>query len=682
MTLIADRYLLGEVIGNGGMSNVYGAQDTLLGRDVAVKMLKVDMARDDNFRERFRREAQNSARLNHPNIVAVFDTGDTPIDGVGVPFMVMERIYGHTLRQIIRDSGQLTTEQAAELLIPVCDALQASHDAGIVHRDIKPANIMVTNSGQVKVMDFGIARALDDSTSAMTQTSAVIGTAQYLSPEQARGKSADTRSDIYALGCVLYETVTGNAPFEGETPFAVAYQHVQEDPAPPSARIPAEWLSPTESVNIDAVTLTAMAKHPADRYQSASEFRDELERLRRGAVTRAARAHVRTVAPTMEPASPQEPFAPTEAEIAAAAAPTVVASPAPAPRQPAQPVYAEPAGGSHRRRKSSRSPLVVLAAVVAVLLAGGGLYTWAAMTGVIDAPFSRLDGRGATRIPDLVGVHRDDAANQLEELGLLVEFEEQPSPDIPADHVISSNPAAGSALRPGATVRLTVSVGREETHIPDLAGLTPSEARTLLTKAGLQLNSQVEEESSDTVAEGMIISQSPPAGARIAKGEKVSITVSTGAETTRVPSLKGMSYDEAVETLSSLGFVPQKESVDGREPFDEVIEVGGAGTNAPVGTTVVVRVSNGMLMEMPDITGMTPSAAVDTLRAAGWEGAQSQLYVAEKRKTGDLTQSGMIVASRPAAGSLVRKDASISVTEGEFDLGVAIDPNSQGLGGA
>ena len=263
--MVNDRYRRGEIIGAGGMSEVYAAEDTVLGRQVAVKMLRPEMARDVNFRERFYREAQNSGKLNHPNIVAVYDTGETELDGMTIPYIVMERVNGRTLRDIIREDGALSAQEAADILKPVADALQASHEAGIIHRDIKPANIMLTNTGQVKVMDFGIARALDDSTSAMTQTSAVIGTAQYLSPEQARGKNADARSDVYALGCVLYEALTGHTPFEGETPFAVAYQHVQEEPTPPSELIADPSLTPTQRVNIDAVVLTAMAKHPADR---------------------------------------------------------------------------------------------------------------------------------------------------------------------------------------------------------------------------------------------------------------------------------------------------------------------------------------------------------------------------------------------------------------------------------
>ena len=288
--LIANRYELGSVVGSGGMSVVYSATDTLLGREVAVKMLRSELARDANFRERFRREAQNAGRLNHPAIVAIYDTGETLHDGQSTPYIVMELVKGRNLKDIVADGGPLSPDEAATTLIPVCEALQVSHDAGIVHRDIKPANVMITNTGVVKIMDFGIARALDDVTSHMTQTSAVIGTAQYLSPEQARGKPVDGRSDLYALGCLMYDIMVGHPPFDGDTPFAVAYQHVQEDPTPPSEFIPD--LSPTAALNVDAVVLTAMAKHPGDRYQTAVEMAADLQRLEKNLVTMAARQYV------------------------------------------------------------------------------------------------------------------------------------------------------------------------------------------------------------------------------------------------------------------------------------------------------------------------------------------------------------------------------------------------------
>ncbi|AIT59920.1 Stk1 family PASTA domain-containing Ser/Thr kinase [Corynebacterium doosanense] len=663
MTLIADRYRLGAPIGTGGMSNVYGADDALLGRDVAVKMLKLDMARDDNFRERFRREAQNSAKLNHPNIVSVFDTGEADVEGVSVPYIVMERIYGRTLRDIVREDGPLTPEQAAEFMIPVSHALQASHDAGIIHRDIKPANIMVTNTGSVKVMDFGIARALDDSTSAMTQTSAVIGTAQYLSPEQARGKQADARSDIYAAGCVLYEAVTGTAPFEGETPFAVAYQHVQEDPQPPSERITTHDLSPTEAVNIDAVVLTAMAKHPADRYQTATELADDLTLLQRGSVTSAARAHV-------QPAR-QESVPTTATRVVAADATHAAPAPAPAPAPVPQSIGAHaaaPAKGNNRLAKWLAGILALLVLAGIILFATQVLRDTSGTTGApTDEASAAPEASDMVSVPDLAGQHRDSAASQLEQLGLVVEQDETPNPDVPADHVISSNPTAGSQLRAGTTVRLSISTGEELTKVPDVTGATPSAATDTLTRAGLRLNPQVQQTSSDTVPEGSIVSQSPAAQSEAARGTAVTITVSTGPDQVRVPSLTGMSWEEARDTLSSLGFTPTPDYVDSLEPDGQVLAVGGSGTEADRGTEVVVRVSNGMLFTMPDITRMDPAEANSALHSAGWTG--SQVRVAPERPgTGALIDNGLIAATDPSPGATLRKDAEVTVFLWEFSL--------------
>lgn len=660
MSLIANRYQLGEVIGTGGMSNVYAADDVLLGRDVAIKMLKLDMARDDNFRERFRREAQNSAKLNHPCIVAVFDTGETDVDGVSVPYIVMERIYGRTLRDIVREDGPLTPEQAAELLIPTCDALRASHDAGIIHRDIKPANIMVTNTGSVKVMDFGIARALDDATSAMTQTSAVIGTAQYLSPEQARGKQADARSDVYALGCVLYEAVTGTIPFDGESPFAIAYQHVQEEPEAPSTRVTEFDLSPTEAVNIDAVVLTAMAKHPADRYQSATEMKEDLRRLQRGAVTQAARAHV----------TPSASESPTVVSPPVAATVTAAAPPTAATQQPAAPTP------GRRRKDDNTLPKVLSAILAGLVLIAGGLFVWQNLfagngNGSGDDPQQAQPAAEPDMIavPDVTGLPRDEAVDQLTELGLEVEEEEQPSPDVRADHVVRISPSPGSELREGTTVRLVVSTGEELTRVPDLSGLTPGQARDQLAAVGLTLNPEVEETSSDTVKEGAIVTQSPDPDTEISEGSAITVTVSTGPEMARVPSLTGTTWEDAEETLSSLGFVPTAEFVDSYEPENQVLSVGGAGSEARVGTEIIVRVSKGNLVDMPDVTRMLPDDAFNALRDAGWKGDRSKFRISDTRPaTGALVDEGLVAGTEPSAGDTLRNDDPVTVYVWEFDI--------------
>lgn len=659
--LIADRYELGDIIGTGGMSDVYAATDTLLGREVAVKMLKVDMARDENFRERFRQEAKNSARLNHPNIVAVYDTGSELVDGLAIPYIVMERVMGRNLRDIVRNDGPLSPKEAAALMQPVTRALQSSHDTGIIHRDIKPANIMVTNTGTVKVMDFGIARALDDSTSAMTQTSAVIGTAQYLSPEQARGKPADARSDIYALGCVMYESVTGQPPFEGESPFAVAYQHVQEDPVPPSERVAAS-LSPNEAVNVDSVILTAMAKHPADRYQSAEEMEGDLARLERGSVTDAARNHL---------AAAESDFGPSDDATVVGGAPAVKAA-QPARREGSHRAPEEPTGGStryqdHRRANEKTAKgsgwmkwLAALLGLILLFATGWLAYTYfSEEPGIEEAPVQQM-----VVVPDVTGKPRNEAVDELRALGFQVAVSDQPSPDFNRGDVIGTSPVAGSELAPGALITVNVSSGRELTDVPDLTGLTGQEAAEVLADAGLEVNEDIRRETSDTVPEGVITSQYPAAGSQLSKGSKVRITVSSGRERVQVPSLTGLNVNQATATLSQMNLRSTVTRVDSERPDGEVLGVAGAGTEVESGTTIELRVSNNMLMTMPQITRLSPNDADRTMREAGWTG---RLVAGPTVPTGALVDAGLIGHQEVAAGETIRKDQAIGYNVWEFD---------------
>src|SRR3954462_6625439 len=274
--LLGGRYELGEVLGFGGMAEVHYGRDVRLGREVAIKVLRADLARDPAFQGRFRREAQSAASLNHPSIVAVYDTGEDVQDGVVSPYIVMERVEGRTLRQVLEAEGRLLPQRAMEITVQICSALDQAHRAGIVHRDVKPGNVMLPPAGEVKVMDFGIARAVTSTAATMTQTAAVIGTAHYLSPEQARGEHVDTRSDVYSTGCMLYELLTGAPPFAGDTAVAVAYQHVREDPMPPSR------LESDVSSSVDAIVLKAMAKNAANRYQTAGEMRADIDRALAG----------------------------------------------------------------------------------------------------------------------------------------------------------------------------------------------------------------------------------------------------------------------------------------------------------------------------------------------------------------------------------------------------------------
>ncbi|HEX4257971.1 MAG TPA: Stk1 family PASTA domain-containing Ser/Thr kinase, partial [Streptosporangiaceae bacterium] len=274
--LLGDRYELDGVVGRGGMAEVYRAHDIRLDRTVAIKTLRVDLARDHTFQARFRREAQSAASLNHPSIVAVYDTGEDMTSGIPVPYIVMEYVDGRTVRDLLQADHRLLPERALEIIDGVLGALDYSHESGIVHRDIKPGNVMVTRNGDIKVMDFGIARAMSDNQATMTQTAQVIGTAQYLSPEQARGERVDARSDLYSTGCLMYELLTGRPPFTGDSPVAIAYQHVRENPVPPTV------VDPDIPAWADAIVLKAMAKDPADRYQSAGEMRMDVQRAQNG----------------------------------------------------------------------------------------------------------------------------------------------------------------------------------------------------------------------------------------------------------------------------------------------------------------------------------------------------------------------------------------------------------------
>ena len=739
--LIANRYELGSVVGSGGMSVVYSATDTLLGREVAVKMLRSELARDANFRERFRREAQNAGRLNHPAIVAIYDTGETLHDGQSTPYIVMELVKGRNLKDIVADGGPLSPDEAATTLIPVCEALQVSHDAGIVHRDIKPANVMITNTGVVKIMDFGIARALDDVTSHMTQTSAVIGTAQYLSPEQARGKPVDGRSDLYALGCLMYDIMVGHPPFDGDTPFAVAYQHVQEDPTPPSEFIPD--LSPTAALNVDAVVLTAMAKHPGDRYQTAVEMAADLQRLEKNLVTMAARQYVdhdpegavnlpgpagiaaaelaaggaagaaglagaagaagavgagmgaagfagagagadaadameTTVVPAVSEEFPPKPTPPMQSRRpthAATADPRMSQGRSPQGRTAGQ--HAAQAGQVQRRQPAELEPddyydsyedrprkgLRIALIVVALLSLG----VVAALTYQYFSP-TILTPKSNVTVPDLRNQTKADALAALEKLGLKTEVVNDASADVQEDHVVGTDPTANSTVKSGSTITVTVSSGRENTSVPDLSGKTTAEASAILKKKGLDLDPVVREGSSPKVERGKIMEQNPSAGTQVSKGSKVTITVSTGEATTRVPVVTGMQWSQAEGNLTSLGFEPVVEFVDGSEPDGTVISVDGEGTQMPAKSKINVKVSNGSLIQTPNLTNMTVDAAYSALQAAGWKGNRSQIVLGDPVKTGALVNGGRIAQQTPAAGSPVRKDGTVTVQLWEFDI--------------
>ena len=548
--LLGGRYQLGSVLGRGGMAEVRRARDTRLGRDVAIKQLRIDLAGDETFQARFRKEAQSAAGLNHPNIVSVYDTGEQrdPQTGVSVPYIVMELVVGHTLRDLLREGRKLRPERALELTIGVLDALQYSHLAGIIHRDIKPANVMLTSSGQVKVMDFGIARAVADTSASMTQTAAVIGTAQYLSPEQARGeKTVDNRSDIYAAGCLLYELLVGQPPFQGDSPVSVAYQHVREIPVPPS------YLDPEITPALDAITLKALAKAPADRYQTAREMRDDISRLLTGQQPTAQLMPTQVVEPTI----PVQPLRPVASPISS---PSSAARAATGPQR-AVDLADEEQPDQPRRRIGAGVVILVLALVLAGGLAGGYVLFWNQ-----GAPSpSASPSLPQVIVPQVRSMSQQNAVATLEENKLKAEVKTVSGPDdSTVNTVTDQSPAKGVSVPEGSTVTITVNTGPSKVAIPNgLVGQDKDRVKTILEKAGFTKVTFTEttDEKPDAVAD-QVTSTNPAQGAVVALNTPITVYYATGKS--EVPDVSGYGRDAAVERLKKAGFskvtVEEKES--------------------------------------------------------------------------------------------------------------------------
>ncbi|HKU11995.1 MAG TPA: Stk1 family PASTA domain-containing Ser/Thr kinase [Sinomonas sp.] len=547
--VLSGRYVLGRLLGRGGMADVFEAQDTRLGRTVAVKMLRADMARDRQLRVRFEREAQAVAALNHPNIVAVYDTGERSADplnpgSVEVPFMVMELVIGKTLRELVR-SGPIEQEKSLEYVQGVLSALEYSHRAGIVHRDIKPANVMVCDdTGSVKVMDFGIARAVAESGATMTQTQAVVGTAQYLSPEQAQGQTVDARSDLYSTGCLLYELLTGRPPFLGESPVSVAYQHVQVE-APK-----AQEFNPEISDAVESVLDRALQKDPNRRFQDAGAFRralraasagrilpgiasaDDDERTEAMAVAAAA-AGVGAYAAPLETPEPASPHLGDTGEF-----PAVV----PAAEEGFLP-FEDDAEEPRRRRRGHGGWIALLVVLVLLILGGGGYWLYS----YLNQPPAVV----YVSVPNVANMQDTDAFARLTQLGLNPEFSQKPSPDVGKGLAIDTIPAAGSQLAKNTKIVIEISTGPSTAVIPQaIIGNTEAGARDMLRSIGLVPADQSKSANSATVPYGHVISADPPAGQTVAIGSQVTLTVSTGNVT--LPDLRGRTLDEAKAALADL----------------------------------------------------------------------------------------------------------------------------------
>lgn len=507
---LGDRYEIGQVIGRGGMAEVHEGLDTRLNRRVAIKVLRSDLARDPIFQERFRREAQSAAGLNHPNIVSIFDTGEdiSPENPnqVSIPYIVMEFVDGVTLREMLQNGPRILPERGLEIVAGVLAALDYAHRHGIAHRDIKPANIMINTHGDAKVMDFGIARAMSDAATSVTATSAVMGTAQYLSPEQARGEVADARSDIYAAGCVLYELLTGNTPFTGDSPVAIAYQHVNSQPVAPS------HLDPTIPANLDSIVLHSLAKNPGSRYQTAAEMRADVERAIAG-MPISASAETQVLA-----------------QSAATTAIPVVTS------DDEYEDYVTP----------KRSKKLFKWAGATLGMAGGV----AAMFFLASTIFGT--GGGNVTVPDLRGKTTAEAQSALSSVGLILGTQTPTADDTALKGtIIGQDPAIGEAIEKGQAVNVKVSNGKEQTTVPDLVDMaSTADARTALTNAKLVLGKVTPKDSDKP--EGTILEQTPASGIQVEAGSRVDIVISSGKIT--VPSLLGLNRTQANNVLINAGF--------------------------------------------------------------------------------------------------------------------------------
>jgi serine/threonine-protein kinase len=515
------------------MAEVYRARDIRLDRDVAVKILRTDLARDPTFQARFRREAQSAAGLNHPMIVSVYDTGEDQRHSPPLPYIVMEYVPGQTLREVLHTGGRVTPNRAIEIVMGVCEALEYSHRSGIVHRDIKPGNVMILPDGSIKVMDFGIARAVAQSTSTVTQTAAVMGTAQYLSPEQARGEKVDARSDLYSTGVVLYELLTGQPPFQGDSPVAVAYQHVRESAVPPSD-LDGDLSDGTTAGDVDAVVMKALAKNPANRYQTAAEFRDDLGRILTG----------RRVLAT------------------------------PLLREPAS---RPPTAARRRPRVAGRSRRALLLVGLLVLLAAG-----AVGGGLLLARNSRSDDRPV--VPPVRGLMLDAAKKLLIENGLEVKARPVKNSN-PVDTVLGSDPVVGTRVAKNSVVSLTYSSGPGVQPIPpDLVGLAPADAEQQLRTKGFRFTQRSVQALN--VRPGRVASTSPLGGA-IVDPQTVTVVLNVANDQTTVPDVVGQDVTVAQNQLASADLQVQTLQTDSTGPDGQVIAQSIDGQTAVTRATVV-----------------------------------------------------------------------------------------------
>ena len=545
----------------------------------------------------------------------MYDTGEAATSSGPLPYIVMEYVDGVTLRDIVHNDGPMPPRRALEVISDACQALNFSHQHGIVHRDVKPANIMISKSGAVKVMDFGIARALADSGNSVTRTAAVIGTAQYLSPEQARGESVDPRSDVYSLRCVLYEMITGVPPFVGDSPVAVAYQHVREDPVPPSQRH--AGISP----ELDAVVLKALAKNPDNRYQTAAEMRADLVRVHSGE-------------------KPEAPKVLTHAERTMMLAPSRSNLRAEAARAASYDYAASERGGTIGRWLGAAAILAILTVVVtlAINMSGGK--------------------PRAVQVPDVVGQLSADAVAALQTKGFKIRTQQKPDNAVPPDHVIKTDPAGNTSVNAGDEILISVSTGPEQREVPDVAAMSYAEAVKKLTAAGFGKFKQAEAPSTPEQRD-QVLSTVPPANATSAITNEITIVVGTGPRTREIPDVGGQTAELATRNLNTLGFPTiLTATVESPAPAGQVLaNVPAAGTATALDSPITLHVSKGNQFVMPNLMGQFWVDAEPNLRALGWAGVL--VKGADVPNSGQRTNA--VVTQSPAPGAGINIDGLITL---------------------
>lgn len=593
--IFADRYRIAEKIGGGGMAEVYKATDSVLGRTVAVKVLHPQFATEADFVARFRQEAQAAANLGHPNIVNIYDWGEQD----HTYFIVMEFIEGKNLKEVINAQGPLSARKTMEIAAQVASALEFAHRHDVIHRDIKPHNIVLTPTGGVKVTDFGIARR---GTSSMTQTGSVLGTAQYISPEQAQGRVVGAQSDIYSLGVVMYEMLTGDPPFAGENPVAVAVKQVNEEPVPPSR------INPQVPPDLEAIVMRAMAKRPEERYGSADDMREDILRVEQGLPAQSIPGPDKTTV-----------------------LPAVAAPP--------------PPSGAVGRKKKRIWPWVLLFIGLAII-AGAALYG-----------ISTLLIPKTTTVPNLAGHSAKDARDALAKAGLKMKQALAFDPQVPKGRIVSQDPEGGSTVRKGSTVQVVVSKGPEMVVVPDVSGMTLEDATTTLENAGLTVGN-VTNEFDPSVSPDDVVRQNPRAGTKLPKGEPVDLVISKGTQTVTVPNVVGKTRSQARAILGNAGLkISIKTEASAEESAGIVLSQDPVANNTvPINSTVSVVVSSGpATVTMPNVKGKTQAQATSQLEALG--------LVVQAEFVPD--PSTKVVKQSPGPGTVLDKGSAVKIFIGD-----------------